>query len=89
MGYFSNGTEGDCYEQRYCQTCIHQNGPDGRSMCAVWAAHMLKNYDECNNDESILHMLIPRDGKGHNGICSMHAPKSPNAPAQRPGDWKP
>lgn len=48
-------------------------------MCAVWAAHMLKNYDECNNEESILHMLIPRDGKGNNGICSMHAPKSPNS----------
>jgi hypothetical protein len=56
MGYFSNGTEGDLYENRYCMRCWHQGD------CAVWDAHMLYNYDECNNKESILHILIPRDG---------------------------
>lgn len=62
MGYFSNGCEGDSYEARYCSNCVHQNGPDGKTGCAVWLAHMLKNYDECNNKESILHTLIPRKG---------------------------
>lgn len=60
MGYFSNGTEGESYEAQYCSKCAHQNGPDGNSGCTVWMAHLLHNYDECNNPDSILHMLIPR-----------------------------
>lgn len=76
MGYFSNGSEGMDYEAQYCASCIHQDGPDGNSGCAVWIAHMLKNYDECNNEESILHMLIPRDEKGWNEKCLMHFPRN-------------
>ena len=65
MGYFSNGTEGMAYEEMYCRRCIHEeNG------CAVMLAHFLHNYDECNNPESILHMLIPRKN-GHNERCTM------------------
>ena len=72
MGYFSNGTEGDMYEARWCDRCVHQNGPDGESGCAVWLAHMIKNYDDCNDDGSILHILIPKtkDGLG-NEKCRM------------------
>ena len=72
MGYFSNGTEGEMYEEQYCNRCIHQNGPDGESGCAVMLAHLLWNYDECNNDASILDTLIPRspDGVG-NEKCTM------------------
>lgn len=55
MGYFSNGTEGEMYEEKYCDRCVHQK--DG---CAVWHAHMIHNYEECNNENSILHLLIPR-----------------------------
>jgi len=75
MGYFSNGTEGECYTAQYCSKCAHMRGPDGDGMCAVWMAHMVKNYDECNNPESILHMLIPRKGI-ENLQCLMFMPKS-------------
>lgn len=71
VGYFSNGTEGMIYEERYCAHCIHQDGPEGKTGCAVWLAHLVCNYEECNNKESILHLLIPRDEKGRNGKCLM------------------
>jgi hypothetical protein len=66
MGTFSNGTEGEIYREQYCDRCIHGND------CAVWLAHEIHNYDECNNKDSILHMLIPlsNDGLG-NEQCSM------------------
>jgi hypothetical protein len=70
MGYFSNGSEGMAYEAQYCDRCQHQKPNDGG--CAVWLAHMLYNYQECNNRDSILHLLIPRspDGLG-NAQCTM------------------
>lgn len=54
MGYFSNGTESLQYEDRYCQHCKHCGN------CAVWDAHIIYGYEECNNPESILELLIPR-----------------------------
>ena len=75
MGYFSNGSQGMDYEARYCNQCVHQGGLDGPG-CAVWLAHLLKNYDECNNDDSILHLLIPRDRETHeNEQCRMFLEK--------------
>ena len=68
MGYFSNGTEGEIYQEQFCERCIH--GED----CAVLEAHMIYNYDDCNNKESILHILIPRDGI-HNKQCRMFKEK--------------
>lgn len=65
MGYFANGTEGEIYEEKYCVHCIHCG------KCAVWDAHVLYNYDECNNEESPLHILIPRDIDGYNEKCGM------------------
>lgn len=65
MGYFSNGTEGESYEERYCERCKHYDG------CTVWLAHMIHNYDECNNKDSILHLLIPRGERGGNAQCTM------------------
>ncbi len=79
MGYFSNGTEGMDYEGRYCARCVH-NGD-----CAVWDAHMQHNYKECNNEESILHILIPRNEKGWNDQCKMFvAGKSPFIDKEQP-----
>jgi len=71
MGYFSNGTEHMMYEEEYCDNCINQNPDSGG--CAVMLAHMLYNYDECDNPDSILHLLIPRanDGVG-NKKCTMY-----------------
>ena len=68
MGYFANGTEGMSYEEQYCMKCVHDNDADG---CAVLYAHQLYNYPECNNEDSILHILIPRNDKGENEQCRM------------------
>ncbi len=76
MGYFSNSTEGEMYAEQYCDHCVHQNGADGQSPCMVWSAHLLLNYDECNNKDSILHMLIPRSEGGFNDQCRMFWRKS-------------
>jgi hypothetical protein len=70
MGYFSNGCEGMDYEEQYCSRCVHQATDNGG--CAVFLAHLLHNYDECNNDKSILHLLIPRSkDKLGNEQCAM------------------
>jgi hypothetical protein len=71
MGYFSNGSEGEYYEEQFCNHCIHQNDP-----CAVWGAHLFSNYQECNNKASILHQLIPMDDCGRNLDCKMFKRKS-------------
>jgi hypothetical protein len=65
MGYFANGTDGMAFEDYYCSRCIHY------LKCAVWEAHIIHNYNECNNKDSILHMLIPRDEHGYNQKCKM------------------
>lgn len=68
MGYFSNGSEGECYREEYCDQCIH----DINNSCPVWNAHLARNYKDCNDDASILHMLIPRtEGGLANGQCRM------------------
>lgn len=75
MGYFSNGNEGRSYETRWCDHCVHGFGTTNR-MCSVMDAHMLYNYDDCNNDESILHILIPRtSNKLGNKRCMMFIEK--------------
>jgi hypothetical protein len=74
MGYFSNGIEGDRYEETYCINCVHYANFDvEKEECAVLEAHLLYNYDECNNPKSILDVLIPR-GKYENEKCRMFFP---------------
>jgi len=71
MGYFSNGTEGVDYQNNYCSRCVH----DVNSDCPIWLAHLIHNYDECNKDDSILHMLIPRSEDGlENEQCKLFYP---------------
>jgi hypothetical protein len=73
MGYFSNGSEGCSYEAAYCDKCVHQHPKNG---CPCWDAHMLWNYDECNNKESILHKMIQRSEDGlSNTQCSFYVPR--------------
>ena len=83
MGYFSNGTQAEVYEANFCKNCVHQKLDDGG--CAVWLAHLIHNYDECNNPDSILHMLIPRrkDDVG-NDECKMFHPVDPNRCTETP-----
>lgn len=69
MGYFSSGAEGMDYHAEWCSRCVHDDDPRG---CEVWNAHMLKNYDECNKPDSVLHLLIPRTARGlGNERCRM------------------
>ena len=58
MGYFSNGTEGELYREKYCDRCLHDISQD----CPIWNLHLEHNYKECNNEDSFLHHLIPREG---------------------------
>lgn len=78
MGYFSNGTEAECYQANVCDGCVHNKSPE-RGGCAVWEAHFLHNYEECNKEDSILNILIPRtkDGIG-NETCKMFHASDPN-----------
>ena len=75
MGYFSNGTEGMDYAGQYCDNCIHQPIDPNDGGCPVLLAHYLHNYEECNNPDSILHILIPRDEQGYNEKCKMFIPR--------------
>lgn len=71
MGYFSNGTEGMDYEERYCSTCLHR-GPVNGPGCYVWFAHMLHPSDGIKTG-SILNLLIPRSKDGlSNERCTMY-----------------
>ncbi len=73
MTYFLTNTECIDYQSEFCSKCWHQKPNDGG--CAVWFAHMLHNYEECNNEDSILHILIPRNGT-NNEPCKMFVPKA-------------
>jgi len=72
MGYFSNGTEGDRYEEEYCLKCKHGQG-EFSDDCPILALHMTYNYDQFKDDilKSILDSFIPRDKDGYNEKCKM------------------
>lgn len=68
MGYFSNGNEGSCYEDRWCSRCVHSSG------CSVWAAHLIFNYDQHKNEmvKQALEVFIPRSKDGLSNLkCTM------------------
>ena len=61
MGYFPNSTAAEIFQSSNCYHCVHNPIDEDDDGCAVWGAHMAYNYDECNNPDSILHWLIPKD----------------------------
>lgn len=73
MGYFSNGREGLAYEAAFCDRCVHMHPEHS---CPCWDIHMLENYHECNNPDSVLHKMIPqtKDGLG-NEQCNFFTEK--------------
>lgn len=71
MAYFANGTEAMMYEDKYCDKCVH-NHPDYGCPCLI--AHMLWNYDECNNADSILHKMIPVRKDAFADRCTFFVP---------------
>ncbi len=70
MGYFSNGSEGEGYTDRWCDRCIH-NDPEG-PFCAVWMLHAEWNYSQYKDaaQKHALDALIPPDGI-FNAQCKM------------------
>jgi hypothetical protein len=73
MGYFSNGAEGRHYENQYCSRCIHRNNPQNDYPgCPVWGLQLQYNYDLCNEKDTFLDVLIPRNkGTIGNQRCTM------------------
>lgn len=71
MAYFSNGTEGIDYQEKYCRLCIH----DIDSQCPVIMLHLLWNYEAVNDKVKslALNTLIPVDGI-ENKQCKMFHP---------------
>lgn len=62
MGYFSNGTEGMDYQERYCSKCWH----DRDERCPIWMLHMTYPYKRDPETEVILNALIPLSKDGLN-----------------------
>ncbi len=80
MAYFSNGTEGISYQEKYCFNCKNfRDIKDGRGFgCPVFDLHILhlpykKNLNISDKKTiEILDFLIPRNKKGcYNEKCSM------------------
>ena len=57
MAYFANGTEGQIFYDRFCCRCKRDADQD----CPVWLVHILYNSDGANNENSLLHKMIPED----------------------------
>jgi hypothetical protein len=62
MAYFSNGTEGEVFDEQ-CAQCRY-----GEKPCPIELVQMLYNYDACNNEVAtkILNRLVKQDG-----TCTM------------------
>lgn len=58
MAYFSNGTEGECFDVQ-CSICKYGMGP-----CPIAAVQQIFNYDAVDNfvATEILSMLVENDG---------------------------
>lgn len=75
MAYFSNGSEGEYYEQKYCRRCVH--GSDEAVLCPVMVLHQEWNYEAIAGGEDdpknvALNTLWPRcDDDNHNEACAM------------------
>ena len=68
MAYFSNGTEGMDYQERYCKRCAN----DVKQDCPVWLLHLMHSSEQCNKPDNFLDVLIPRSKDGlENEQCKM------------------
>lgn len=72
MAYFSNGSEGEEYEARYCSKCVHCGE------CPILVLHSLWNYDALDSEtkHTALNVFIPRSKDGlSNEQCRMFVVK--------------
>jgi len=78
MAYFSNGSDGDYYEAKYCDRCVHDV-----DTCAVAELHLDWNYEAMADltKAKALNTLWPRDSDAiHNAACRMFLPKPGQTP---------
>jgi hypothetical protein len=63
MAYFSNGSEGMCFDDQ-CQKCKY-----GENYCPIWGMQQEFNYEACNNElaQKIMNWLVKNDG-----TCEMY-----------------
>ena len=81
MGYFSNGSEGEGYQGKYCFNCANWKYDKETDTygCPIWDLHFLYSYELCNSKSLAKEMLetyIPSgEGEGgSNGECTMFLP---------------
>src|SRR5688572_29108101 len=72
MGYFSNGSEGENFQSKFCARCVH----DMNQNCPIWLLHLMWNYDAIGKtpDETkaaALETLMPRSKDGLSNKCNM------------------
>jgi hypothetical protein len=77
MGYFSNGSEYECWRVSNCDRCANDGDERYDIGCAIQDAHTALCYGASEDTRTVLDMLIPRskDGLG-NGRCRMFRPKA-------------
>jgi hypothetical protein len=83
MGYFSNGTEGRCYEAEYCARCVHGQAPPTMDLIAYqcpvmqlhedWNREQLAAGAEAEVKRQALFALIPERGRGNEQCAMFHA----------------
>jgi hypothetical protein len=77
VGYFSNGSEGDIYQEAYCDRCVNwRDEGDGRGEgCPIIDIHLCYCGEQLKNEtiRHILNALIPR-GESDNKECRCFYP---------------
>jgi hypothetical protein len=89
MAYFSNGTEGLMYEEKYCNNCVHFTDAGGEVYaCAVLELHYEFNYEQGGKTKlgkaikQVLETLIPTKKDGlFADECKMFVRTNPASPA--------
>ena len=72
MGYFSNGSEGAYFHDKYCSRCRHMPEDPNDGNCPIMLAHSLYNYEQHKNADvnAVLDMLIA-EKENFRQVCQM------------------
>jgi hypothetical protein len=71
MGYFSNGSEGEHFEARWCDRCVNREATEDApyNNCPIWTAHLFYCHDAVSEENAgrllarnILGLLIAEEG---------------------------
>lgn len=58
MAYFSSGTQGADFQEKWCDNCYHDREQD----CVIWSLHLFHNGPDTVKPDHWLHEFIPNDG---------------------------